>query len=351
MAKSSKNHEPLNVVFLADTHLGFDWPRRPRIQTRRRGGDFFTNYQRVLRHAVTSGADIIIHGGDVFNRRRVSPQVVDLCYMALFEAAEKDIQCFLIAGNHDGAQLPVSLFLGHPNIHVLERPTTKSVSIRGVTVAVSGFPFIRRSIRSRIRKVIDDCAWSETEADIRILCMHQAIQGAVVGTHDYVFNFGDDVIRRADIPPVFCSVLAGHIHRSQILHGQGGMPIIYAGSIERTSFAERGEAKGFYDLRVMPTPDGIGRISAINFIELPTRPMDELILDFEEASAPLSDQIASSVVTLDPDAIVSVQGKTTSPNWEEQSSFLKLLRNTLPPTVTIHLGSRLFSENPNSKSR
>ena len=39
----------IRILFLADTHLGFDFPFRPRIQRRRRGPEFFANFKRAAR--------------------------------------------------------------------------------------------------------------------------------------------------------------------------------------------------------------------------------------------------------------------------------------------------------------
>ena len=42
----------LEFLFFADTHLGFDLPARPRIERRRRGPDFFANFERALAPAL-----------------------------------------------------------------------------------------------------------------------------------------------------------------------------------------------------------------------------------------------------------------------------------------------------------
>jgi hypothetical protein len=36
----------IRTLLIADTHLGFDLPFRPRIKRRRRGPDFFANLSR-----------------------------------------------------------------------------------------------------------------------------------------------------------------------------------------------------------------------------------------------------------------------------------------------------------------
>jgi DNA repair exonuclease SbcCD nuclease subunit len=38
----------IRILLIADTHLGFDLPFRPRIKRRRRGLDFFANFERAL---------------------------------------------------------------------------------------------------------------------------------------------------------------------------------------------------------------------------------------------------------------------------------------------------------------
>jgi len=38
----------IRILLMADTHLGFDLPFRPRIKRRRRGPDFFANFEPVF---------------------------------------------------------------------------------------------------------------------------------------------------------------------------------------------------------------------------------------------------------------------------------------------------------------
>jgi DNA repair exonuclease SbcCD nuclease subunit len=65
-------HRVVRILFLADTHLGIDLPRRPRIERRRRGHDFFANYERALQAARALAVDAVVHGGDVFYRSSIS---------------------------------------------------------------------------------------------------------------------------------------------------------------------------------------------------------------------------------------------------------------------------------------
>jgi hypothetical protein len=62
---------PIRVLLLADTHVGFDLPSRPRVAARRRGPDFLANFERALAPARSGTVDLVVHGGDLLFRSRV----------------------------------------------------------------------------------------------------------------------------------------------------------------------------------------------------------------------------------------------------------------------------------------
>ena len=66
----------IKVLLLADTHLGFDLPLRPRVVKRRRGPDFFANTRLALQPALRSDVDLVVHGGDLLYRSKVAPGLV-----------------------------------------------------------------------------------------------------------------------------------------------------------------------------------------------------------------------------------------------------------------------------------
>ena len=46
------NPAMVRVLLLADSHLGFDFTFKPRVQRRRRGEDFFKNFHTALKPAL-----------------------------------------------------------------------------------------------------------------------------------------------------------------------------------------------------------------------------------------------------------------------------------------------------------
>ena len=330
----------LRVLLFADTHLGFDDPVRPRVARRRRGPDFFVNFQRVLDHARDIRPDLVVHGGDLFFRRRVPRPVVDRAYAALLDLAAAGIPVFIVPGNHERGLLPVDLVLTHPKLHVFDRPRTFVLDLPAGRVALAGFPFARK-VGNGWAELLAATRWDEAQADLRLLCLHQAVEGATVGPADFRFRAGVDVIARRDFPPGLEAVLAGHIHRRQILRqprgeGRPPLPVFYPGSTERTAFAEKDESKGFYELSFMRESAG-WRIAAA-FETLPARPMVDLQIPAGLDPMELAGFLQREAARLDPDAIVRLRTPSGLPASLRSQITSAWLRDRLPPTMNALLG-------------
>jgi exonuclease SbcD len=285
---SSPQQPTVRLLFLADTHLGIDLPAHPRVERRRRGHDFYANYERALQAARDHAVHAVVHGGDLFYRSRVPARLVQTGFLPLKRLADAGIPVFVVPGNHERSAIPFPLLAEHPHIHLFDRPRTFAAEWNGVRVALAGFPFQRSGVRGAFRALLDQTAWERAHGDVNLLCIHQAVEGATVGPQNYTFRSGDDVVRAGDVPAPFAAILAGHIHRHQVLttdlRGQPlPTPVIYPGSIERTAFAERGEEKGYVLLEVAPGTERGGALRDWAFHVLPARPM--LIEEVEAGGA------------------------------------------------------------------
>lgn len=297
---------------MADTHLGFDLPLRPRVKRRRRGPDFFANFERALAPALAGEVDCVVHGGDVLYRSRVPRQLVSMAFGPMMRVADRGVPVVVVPGNHERSAIPYPLLAAHPQIHILQAPRTISLELGGTKVAVAGFPFVRTELRTRFPELVESTGWRDVEADVRLFIVHQTVEGAKVGPVGYTFRRGGDVVRGRDLPRGFAAVLAGHIHRHQVLtHDLAGRPlaapVFYPGSVERTSAAERNETKGFLTLEIEPDDDG-GRLRDWRFHELPVRPM----VDVELRPAGLGREelirrLREELGRIDPDAVVRVR--------------------------------------------
>jgi len=289
------------LLFLSDTHLGFDFVARPRVKRRRRSEDFERAYHQALRPAFAGEVDAVIHGGDVFHHPRVPASLVQTAMAPLFELADGGMPVVMALGNHERSRMPYPLLAAHPRVHLIDRPRTVRLSLSGLTVAVAGFPFIRRLNQGGFERAVEATDWPKVKADVRLLLMHQSVEGARVGVQNYTFRPARDVVAAEQLPLGFHAYLSGHIHRHQVLtHALNGRsfpaPLIYPGATCRTAMQERLETKGACIL----TLDWQGVSSS--FRPHYNRPMHTL-----ELATPREDTIADALAQLDPNAIVRLR--------------------------------------------
>ncbi len=354
--KNTKN-KTLKILFLADTHLGFDLPIRPRIKRRRRGDDFFKNYHLALQPAFDREVDLVIHGGDLFFRSRVHPKIVNDAFKPLLQIADRGTPVYIVPGNHERSNIPQSLLETHRLIHIFDKSRTFHLTKNDMNLSLSGFPYYRHGIRKDFQKVIEQTDYKNKSADVKLLCMHQIVEGAQVGIQNYTFRSGNDVIQGKDVPQDFLAILSGHIHRKQILRNDLAgrplaVPVIYPGAIERTSFAERAEKKGYFIIEVGFVQNT--KVPDMNWIfhELPTRPMVVININSKEIRTQnILSFLKKKIANLDPNSIVQVKFNDSFPDESNHQINSDLLRSIAPATMNVEISVTTKSYYPNLTSK
>jgi DNA repair exonuclease SbcCD nuclease subunit len=342
-------HNDINIIFFSDTHLGFDYPLRPRVNKRRRGEDFFRNFQIVLSYAIDNKCDLVIHGGDLFFRSKVPEPIVDRVYHALIKFVEHQIPIFIVPGNHERSRLPTSIFLNHPLIHVFDRPKVFSFKVKKARICIGGFPFIRGDINGEFLSTLKQSGWYRQKSNIKILALHQAIEGAIVSPGRFTFRKGLDVVSLSMLPNDATVILCGHIHRRQILKKTNGdffppIPVIFSGSTERTSFAEKEETKGFYHLVFNDKQDNKWTLEEQQFIELPTRPMTDIFIDSDFSTQQFESYLVKVINQIDQDSIIRFKSNKPINGKLKDLLTTKNLNQWLTPNLNFTISSRFFHE-------
>jgi len=270
--------------------------------------------------------------------------------LPILNAPDQGIPVYLVPGNHERSAIPHIHLADHPNIHIFDKPRTYVWQKDDVTLALAGFPFVRHGIRHDFLRRLDQTGWRDANADIQILCIHQSIDGATVGPVGYVFRYAPNVIKTSDIPATFSAVLSGHIHRFQILTNdlKGktlSAPVFYPGAIQRTSFAEKNETKGYLILELEKDGSKSGRLKQWQFHQLPARPMVQLnVYPRHLDAAKLRSWVESKMSELPKDAIVKlkVHGRMS----QDAMAVLRAasLRAIAPPTMNIYTAFNLDKE-------
>jgi DNA repair exonuclease SbcCD nuclease subunit len=339
----------IHIIFFSDTHLGFDYPVRPRVNRRRRGEDFFENFQTVLSYAKSVNSDLIIHGGDLFFRSKILSPIVDRVYHLLSNFADSGIPVYIVPGNHERSRLPTSLFINHPLIYIFDKPKIYSILMHGTELNIGGFPFIRGDINSSFLSVLEFMSWRTYTTGIKILVMNKAIEGATVGLQNFTFRKGKDVISISLLPDDTDVVLCGHIHRQQVLKKQldkrdGTLPVIFCGSTERTSFAEKNETKGFYHLTFSPDSQCKWQLTNYRFIELSSRPMIDITIQSGLEAQHFGHFLETKIRDIDQNSIIRF--KSAKPLNGELLELLRTdnLAKFLPGSMNFSLSPRIFNQ-------
>ncbi len=332
----------LRVLLLADTHLGLDLPQRPRVERARRGADLFANFERALAPARRGEADLVVHGGDLLFRSKVGGALVAAALEPLLAVADRGVPVLLVPGNHERSALPYPLLAMHENLHVFDRPRSFAFTIRGMTVAAAGFPCERDDIAGVFADRVA-ASGGGGRADVRLLCLHQAVEGATVGPADFVFRAGPDVVTGRAIPAGFAAVLAGHIHRHQVLTRdlagrELAAPVLYPGAIERTSFAERGEIKGYLMLEIEPDAACGGRLRRWELCTLPAREMRVVTVSASGLDGrELRDRLARLLAAEPETALVQVRVEGALEADAAAALRAAELRRLHPPSMIVEL--------------
>lgn len=269
--------------------------------------DFLRAFDFVVDYAIAESVDLVVFAGDAFKSRDPSPTHQREFARRIRRLSEAHIPTFLLVGNHD---LPNALKRAHaieifhtletPYITVAERPGYHRVVTRSGPVQLVALPWVTRShlmtrdeyqglsveevnerIEESLYRIMSALGEKVVEEEPAILVAHGTVPGAVYGIERSVM-LGQDVMLNPALmkDPRYKYVALGHIHKHQCLNEQP--PVVYSGSIERIDFGEAQEAKGFVIAEIGDGP------TRWQFVETPTRPLREIVLDVRTHPDPMS---------------------------------------------------------------
>lgn len=219
----------------------------------------------IIRDLAKRNVDLIIHTGDVFDRKSTPAERIAV---ANFLRGVAEIAPVLIVrGNHD-ALGDLAIYRSLRTRHAITVEEAAGVHvIRGIAVAAVAWPRKANLLASAsggheeteqaagdaMRNVLRGLGTQLEEHDgPRVLAMHAMVRGSVTSVGqplvgcDLELGLDDLALAGAQI------VALGHIHKSQSWE-HGDLPIVYPGSPRRTSFGEV-EEKGY----VLIEADGDG---------------------------------------------------------------------------------------------
>lgn len=256
----------MRLVHLADTHLGFAAYRAldPELGINQREADNYRAFSCAVDSILELAPDVVLHAGDLFDAPRPSNRALAFALQQLLRLTAAGIPVVIISGNHSTPKLQETgsvfkIFELFPGIHPVYEEPYKTLTF--APREESGGPpegcppAGRHAATGGKRLVVHAVPHSADSGDLHlglsllepqagnynVLTLHCAAAGIAE------FSMAELSERAVDIsglPNGFDYVALGHYHRyTEVAPG-----CFYSGSLERITFAEVRQPKGFIEL-------------------------------------------------------------------------------------------------------
>jgi len=277
----------MRLVHTADSHIGSSRNRiDPESHLNSRLVDFARCARFCVEDGIARGAQLVLHGGDLFNTCRPTPTERRLTLDGLAPALDAGIPVVLLLGNHDAPRAPaekhaLDLVRDIRGLTVVDQPALLSVwdgpggvvveptdiatpDGRDLAVQIACMPWPNKQLlladeeyrkldpgqlNEFVRQKVMDCLHGLAAQLIpgipSVLLAHLSVDVAQAGSMNRLMALGGEwTVNVHDLGGLgFDVICLGHIHRAQVF---SDAPWIgYSGSPEAVSFSEEGEAKGY----------------------------------------------------------------------------------------------------------
>jgi DNA repair exonuclease SbcCD nuclease subunit len=308
----------VQAVHCSDLHLdrSFNIPDLQRAAARKE--DLNRNLVEIVDFAIHNHADLFLVSGDVFDRVRPSNDTAVLLTRKVRELKDHGITTFAIAGNHDIPKIgnyrhiALDMLSSAGLAQVFSQSDTiqkQAVHLDGEKVCISGKSYDARNEAGnplRGQKV-------PLEGDLNILLLHASLRGLGV-TPSIPEMAAQNPFSPDDIKHGLNYLALGHYHNFYERE-HNGVKICNPGSIERITWAEMNEAKGFAWISIDREN------TALEFIPLRTREMrkHDLRLDSGQMANPIDFVAAQLERIADSELIlrVSLSGQITVEEYQK----------------------------------
>jgi exonuclease SbcD len=309
----------MKLLHTADIHLGITTFGRvdPETGLNTRVLDFKRSFEFLVERGLEEGIDCFLFAGDAYRTADPTPTQQKVFAECLRPVAEAGLPIVMVVGNHDhpvtfGKASALDIF-GHldGDVHVFDQPESAVIETPAGPLQLLAMPWpirskilsktehqgkspkaLRAFIEDRYTHFIEQKAAQMDPSLPAVLAGHFSVQGAeMAGSERTSLIAHEPKFTAGDLSPAPLDYVAlGHIHQHQnrAPDGAGGPPVIYPSSIERVSFKEWDEKKGFVlvDIDADGAEEAGDKSTQHEFVETPARSFVALRVDAREAEDP-----------------------------------------------------------------
>ncbi|ACF12659.1 nuclease SbcCD, D subunit [Chloroherpeton thalassium ATCC 35110] len=325
----------MKILHTADIHIGYTThgklDQQAGLNTRLL--DFQKSFDFLVQTALDEKIDALLFCGDAYRDATPSPTEQQIFARCLKPILEANIPVVMVVGNHDhpfahGRANALQIFQElAAQVVVIDKLEVQLVETKSGLLRIVGLPwpvrtnlfakeayaaFSPEELKSKIHEFYLEFILEQADA-LReqpdeipsILAGHLHIDTAMMSKSERITLLAKDPMFSvgALAHKEFDYIALGHIHKFQDLNPGNQPPVVYSGSIERISFNECDEEKGF----VMVTIDDAKRVSYARVLT-PARPFVSFDIDVTlKSPEPMAFILAEIAKKNIADAIVRVR--------------------------------------------
>jgi len=258
----------------------------------RRRQDVEDNFRQIVDYVLQNKPDLFLLAGDIFDRVNPGNAAREMLVRKIREVSEAGVKVYAIGGNHDVPKLrvgPSSLAIDVLEAAGLGRVFSQSdrfqsntFKVNAETVTVAGRSFFAEREETNPfegQKI-------SLEGRYNLVLLHGSFQGMNVAPSDKAF-IRQNPFYAENVPAEVDYLALGHYHNA-FDRLRDRTSIVNPGSIERLSWAEQNDPKGFVWAEI--SHEGVN----LERIELPVRPMKPLDIFLQRTeSEDLTDLVLS----------------------------------------------------------
>lgn len=251
----------MRIAHIADTHVGFSAYRRsdPETGMNQREVDVYQAFERLVDSLIAKRPDLVLHAGDLFDSVRPSNRAMSVVLEQLLRLSREKIPIVLIAGNHSTPRLRETgsvfrLFEHLDGVHPFYTPGAHQMEFGDLLV--TAFP---HQEKETLMEALH--GWKRGKHRFEVGMLHAGIQGLA----RYSMGEANELNLPSSMLNLDADYIAmGHFHDMEEITANA----CYSGSLERMSFSEAGQRKGYIIMDLERRKR--------EFVPLRTRPMVSL---------------------------------------------------------------------------
>ena len=233
----------MRVAVLADCHIDHG----------RHGEWNDSAWSKAVKRISSNQFDCCIIAGDLFERGQSTGEALNMVASSAMEIVESGTPVVYLLGNHEWIRVPAgnraaaSVLDCIDGVTVVDRPAL--VDVGDLVVAAMPWPVTGEEPQGEAAaRLADEMQNRVGKGEPRVAAAHAMVTGAKAKMRygsevDLAILSGESTaaLSEIDVPDVFVRTVLGHVHRRQDLSDSCG----YVGAIDRITFADEGQKRGF----------------------------------------------------------------------------------------------------------